>query len=67
MKGLRLMLPESVNPFAEYLDCMKRLEVQVELVAFHTQECARYTKKASDMTLLNVYHIREYLDGKEIL
>jgi len=59
------MLPESVDPFAEYLDCMKRLETQVKLVDFHTQECARYAKKASDMTLLTAYYVREYLKEKD--
>jgi len=50
------------NPFAEYLEKMRLLESQVKLVAFHTQECARYAEKAADMTLLTVYYVREYLD-----
>ena len=58
---------ESDNPWADYLDCMKRLEAQVKLVAFHTRETARYAEKAADMTLLTVYHIREYLNEKDKL
>jgi len=55
----------NVNPFAEYLEKMRLLEAQVKLVAFHTCETARYTEKAADMALLAVYHIREYINGKE--
>jgi len=60
-----MMQQEGDNPWADYLDCMKRLETQIKLVAFHTGETARLTKKASDLTLLTVYFVREYLNGKD--
>lgn len=53
------------NPFAEYLDKMRELEVAIKLTAWHTQECARQTRKAAECTMLACYHIKEGLNELE--
>ena len=42
--------------WADYLDKLKRFEVAVKLVSFHTQEAAKYAS-------LTAFHTREVVDG----
>ena len=55
-------LTESDNSWAKYLDCMRRLERQVKLVAFHTLETVKHTEETAKQARLAVWNVREYLD-----
>ena len=55
-------MTEKDNPWANYLDCMVRLETQIKLVAFHTLESARYAREASNQANIAIWNIREYLN-----
>ncbi len=49
------------EPWDEYLEKMRELEVQVKLVVYHSLEAARLTEKAADYSLLAAFHAREAL------
>ena len=55
-------LTESDNSWAKYLNCMRRLEMHVKLVAFHTLETAKHTEETAKQARLAVWNVREYLD-----
>ena len=54
------------DPWAEYLEAMRKLEIAVKLTAFHTRECAKHTERTATYALLTVYHVREYTKRKEL-
>ena len=51
-------------PWAEYLEAMRRLELAIKLVSYHTRECAKHTERTAIYALLTAYHVREYTKRK---
>jgi len=52
--------------WAEYVNCMRRLEAQLKLVAYHTLETARKVEETAKQADIAVKNVRESLKGKEL-
>ena len=58
-----MTLLENDKAWAEYVNCMKRLEAQLKLVAYHALETARQVEETAKQADIAVKNVREFLKG----
>ncbi len=54
------------DPWADYVEAMRKLEMAVKLTAYHTRQAAEHTRETVAYTLLTVYHVREYTKRRKL-